>query len=58
MKSFGAVRLVPRTGEGVVWRVLVGEKETQTDAQVLADAIRATGAEAMVVRLDVAEPDR
>jgi rare lipoprotein A len=56
LERFGPVRLVERRGEVVVWRVLVGEKESQADAQVLADSIRESGAEAFVVRLDTAEP--
>jgi rare lipoprotein A len=56
LERFGPVRLVERRGEGVVWRVLVGEKETQADAEMLAGSIRESGADAFVVRLDVAEP--
>lgn len=56
LDRFGPVRLVERRGGGTVWRVLVGEEETEADAQVLAESIRATGANAIVVRLDTAEP--
>jgi rare lipoprotein A len=56
MERFGPVRLIERRGEGVVWRVLVGERETQADAEMLAGSIRESGADAFVVRLDVAQP--
>jgi rare lipoprotein A len=56
MEQFGPVRLVERRGEGTIWRVLVGEKESEDEARDLADRIRATGADVFVVRLDTASP--
>ena len=53
LQQFGQVRLVLRNADPPVWRVLVGEKETQTEAESLADQIRASGVQAFAVRLDI-----
>jgi rare lipoprotein A len=58
LERFGPVRLVERRGEGTVWRVLVGEKATEAEAEALAGSIRSSGVDALVVRLDAAEPGR
>ncbi|HYO82722.1 MAG TPA: septal ring lytic transglycosylase RlpA family protein [Bryobacteraceae bacterium] len=54
LEQFGPVRLVLRAAEPPVWRVLVGEKQTQADAEALAELVRASGVQAFAVRLDVA----
>jgi cell division protein FtsN len=55
LKQFGPVRLVRRATDPPVWRVLVGAKELQADAEALAESIRSSGAQAFVVRLDQAD---
>ena len=51
--EYGAARLVERPGENfTLWRVLAGEEPTAAAAELLAEKIRASGAEAFVVRLD------
>lgn len=49
---FGAARLVLRSADPPLWRVLVGEETEQSSAEELADRIRAAGNDAFVVRLD------
>jgi rare lipoprotein A len=52
---YGFVKLVPRAGSPVVWRVLVGDESTEDGAKALAERIRQEGGEkgsAFVVRLD------
>lgn len=53
---FGAARLVQRVGEQVIWRVLVGELDTEAAATELAARIEAEGTPAFAVRLDIAQP--
>ncbi len=56
-RTFGAARLVRRSGNPVLWRVLVGSEPTQDRAASLAARIRNPGQPALVVRLDdVPEP--
>ncbi len=52
---YGAARLVLRSGNPALWRVLVGRESTEDGAGTLAERIRAerhTSAEEFVVRLD------
>ena len=51
-KNYTPVVLVPREGERVQWRVLVGDMPTQAEAQALAAELRAKVGEAAVVRRD------
>ena len=51
-ERYGAAHLIPREGEPVLWRVLVGEKDTLEEAQTLAERIRADGTEGIAMRLD------
>jgi rare lipoprotein A len=54
-EQYGSSRLVLRSGNPQVWRVLVGEESEQSGADALAERIRASGTSAFVVRLDTAE---
>jgi rare lipoprotein A len=54
LESFGPARLVLRPADPPVWRVLIGEEETQSAAEALASQIRSSGTQALVVRLDAA----
>lgn len=54
MARFGRARLVERSANPVVWRVLVGSEDTQAAADALAHEIGAAGTAAFVVRLDTA----
>jgi rare lipoprotein A len=54
---FAPSRLAARSGEGTVWRVLVGEEESQERADELAARIRESGQSAFVTRFDTA-PER
>ena len=56
MAQFGPARLVARTADSTIWRVLVGQEESEAAAQELAARIAAAGTSAFVVRLDTAEP--
>lgn len=51
-QRFGSARLVRRSGDPPVWRVLVGQEETAEKAEELADQMRSSGTSAFVVRLD------
>ncbi len=51
-EQFGAARIVPRQGAKTIWRVLVGEEETQEKAEALAERLRTAGQQTFVVRLD------
>jgi rare lipoprotein A len=51
-QSFGVARVVRRSGNPVLWRVLVGSESTQDGAFALAARIRAPGQPAFVVRID------
>ncbi len=55
-ERYGAARLVAREGDSVLWRVLVGEKETSAEAQEFAEQLREAGNSGFVVRLD--QPER
>jgi rare lipoprotein A len=50
---FGSARLVLRSADPPVWRVLVGEETEEATAEGLAERIRSEGTAAFVVRLDV-----
>jgi rare lipoprotein A len=53
--SYGAARLVLRSGSPALWRVLVGQESTEDGAGTLAGRIRSerrTSTEGFVVRLD------
>lgn len=52
-KRYRSVDLVPREGERIQWRVLVGNVPTQTDAEALAGILRQKTGEAEVVRRDL-----
>jgi rare lipoprotein A len=57
MKSaYGQARIVERTLDGTIYRVLVGAEDTEDKATALAERIRATGSPGFVVRLDVVQP--
>ena len=58
LEQFGPVRLVLRNVDPPVWRVLVGEKETQAEAEELAEQIRTSGVQAFAVRLDIPPEDK
>jgi rare lipoprotein A len=51
-RTFGTARLVRRSGNPVLWRVLVGSEPTQDAAGALASKIRNPSQPALVVRLD------
>jgi rare lipoprotein A len=53
---FGDARIVERTVEGVVYRVLVGRFDEEAKAEELAGKIRSSGGNAFVVRLDSEKP--
>ena len=55
---FGSARIVERSGEPPMYRVLVGEYETEEQAEVDAAQLRGGGAAGMVVRLDAADASR
>jgi len=50
--QFGPARLMARSGEPVLWRVLVGERSDVAAAEALAAELRSSGASGFVVRLD------
>lgn len=52
-KHYHPVDLVPREGERIQWRVVVGNVPTQTEAQALAIVLRQKVGEAAVVRRDL-----
>jgi rare lipoprotein A len=54
----GSARLVRRSGNPTVWRVLVGEEDSEQKAEALAGEIRTTNASAFVVRLDETRDQR
>jgi rare lipoprotein A len=51
-RTFGTTRVVRRSGNPVLWRVLVGSEPTEDAAAALAVKIRTPGQPAFVVRLD------
>jgi len=51
-KHYQPVTLVPRQGERVQWRVLVGDKPTEEEAELLAITLRKKVGEAFVVARD------
>ena len=51
-RRYGEVRIIPRDGDPVLWRVLVGREPTPEQAAALAERLRAEVGEAFVVRLD------
>jgi rare lipoprotein A len=55
-RLFGVSRLVARSGDTTMWRVVVGEEESQERAEELAARIRETGQSAFVTRYDTAPP--
>src|SRR3954452_2155841 len=54
--AYGQARIVERTLDGTIYRVLVGAEDTEDKATALAERIRATGSPGFVVRLDVVQP--
>jgi rare lipoprotein A len=52
LERFGRVHIVERAANPPVFRVLVGEEETEAGAQALAELIRGAGHQAFVVRFD------
>ena len=54
-QRYGPARLVPRRGDQVVWRVLVGREQSEDAAYALAARVRNDSGAAFVVRLD--EPE-
>jgi rare lipoprotein A len=53
-QQYGKTRLTARGGDPIVWRVIVGEEESQQAAEDLAGRLRESGQAAFVVRLDSA----
>ena len=53
-ERYGDARLVQRTVDPPMWRVLVGSEESAEKAETLANQIRSSGGAAYVVRLDEA----
>jgi rare lipoprotein A len=51
-QRFGTARIIERAGAAPMYRVLVGEYETEEQAEVDAAQIRGGGAAGLVVRLD------
>ncbi len=51
-RRYGEARIVRRDGDPVLWRVLVGRKNSREAAEALAARLRAELGEAFVVRLD------
>lgn len=51
-EKFGTARIVERTGNPTLWRVLVGKETTIPGAQEIAEQIRKQFGAAFVVRLD------
>ena len=51
-QSVGSARVVRRSGNPVLWRVLVGSESSQDGALALAARIRSPGQPAFVVRID------
>ncbi len=51
-RTYGAARIVLRSGNPVLWRVLVGNEPTEDAASALAAKIRGPGQPALVVRID------
>jgi len=49
---FGSARIVERAGEPPMYRVLVGEYETQAQAEADAAQLRGEGSGSLIVRLD------
>ncbi|MDZ4801154.1 MAG: septal ring lytic transglycosylase RlpA family protein [Bryobacteraceae bacterium] len=54
--QYGEARIVERSADGVIYRVLVGREEEEAKAEALAARIRAVGTSALVVRLDSEKP--
>jgi rare lipoprotein A len=52
-KRYGGVDLVPREGQRIQWRVVVGNVPTPAEAQALAGVLRQKVGEAEVVRRDL-----
>ncbi len=52
-KHYRPIDLVPREGDRIQWRVLVGNVPTQTEAQALAVVLKQKAGEAEVVRRDL-----
>jgi rare lipoprotein A len=51
-EKFGSAKIVERTGNPTLWRVLVGKETTITAAQEIAEQVRKKFGAAFVVRLD------
>jgi rare lipoprotein A len=51
-QRFGAARVVERGGNPPMYRVLVGEYETEEQAGATASLIRGTGSSGLIVRID------
>jgi hypothetical protein len=51
-QRYAPVRVVRREGGAPVWRVLVGDKATQEEAEALAAAFKRSTPDAFVVRID------
>jgi rare lipoprotein A len=56
-RLYSAARVVERAAQPPMWRVLVGELQSEAEAEALASQIGATGTEGFVVRLDVPAPE-
>jgi rare lipoprotein A len=55
-RKFGSVRVVPREGNLIMWRVIVGDSATQEEAASLAAELAGQMIDGFVVRLDPALP--
>ncbi len=51
-KRYAPVRIVRRDGDTVSWRVLVGNRATEEEAEAMTAGLKRWSADAFVVRLD------
>jgi len=56
--AYGQARILERSADGVVYRVLVGAEDDEAKASALAERIRAAGTTGFVVRLDSVTPQQ
>jgi rare lipoprotein A len=56
-ERYGAARIVARQANVTLWRVLVGQEDSQEKATALAEKMKTDGTAGFVVRLDVVPPE-